>query len=40
MRKQYAPVLAAAKMPTEIGLQKKHMKWDATTKTCSKGSGY
>ena len=34
-----APVLAADKIPTtKSACLKDHMKWDATTKTCSKGS--
>ena len=34
-----APVLAADKSPTtKSDCEKEHMKWDATTKTCSKGN--
>jgi hypothetical protein len=34
-----APVFAADKMPTtKSACEKDHMKWDATTKTCSKGN--
>ena len=34
-----APVLAADKMPTtKSACEKEHMKWDASTKTCSKGN--
>ena len=34
-----AQVLAADKMPTtKSDCEKQHMKWDASAKTCSKGS--
>lgn len=34
-----APVLAADKAPTtKSACEKEHMKWDASTKTCSKGN--
>jgi hypothetical protein len=34
-----APVLAADKTPTtKSSCEKAHMKWDASTKICSKGS--
>ena len=34
-----APVLAADKTPTtKSDCEKQHMKWDASAKTCSKGS--
>ena len=33
------PVLAADKMPTtKSACEKHHMKWDDTSKTCSKGN--
>ena len=33
-----APAFAADKAPkTQAACEKVHMKWDATTKTCSKG---
>jgi hypothetical protein len=36
-----APLLAADKMPTtKSDCEKEHMKWDASTKSCSKGGGY
>lgn len=34
-----APAFAADKAPkTQVACEKVHMKWDATSKTCSKGS--
>lgn len=34
-----SPVLAADKMPTtKAACEKAHMKWDDSTKACSKGS--
>jgi hypothetical protein len=33
------PSFAAAKVPsTKAGCEKAHMKWDDSTKTCTKGS--